>query len=104
MTARRERGRKKQKTEKERSIWGGKSCTRLGFPGGGAGDSPVAAERGGRACRSLRGPVTQRSFPGAILVRRCGGAASPFPGDLVPFPASAQKDDGVVVGKIKRLR
>lgn len=47
MTARRERGRKKQKTEKERSIWGGKSCTRLGFPGGGAGESPVAAEHAG---------------------------------------------------------
>lgn len=43
MTARRERGRKKEKTEKERSVLGGRSCTRLGSPCGRADDSPKAA-------------------------------------------------------------
>lgn len=42
VTARRERGRKKEKTEKERSVLGGRSCTRLGSPGERAGDIPMA--------------------------------------------------------------
>lgn len=43
VTARRERGRKKEKTEKERSVLGGRSCTRLGSLSGRAGDSSTAA-------------------------------------------------------------
>lgn len=53
MTARRERGRKKEKTEKERSVLGGRSCTRLGSPGGRAGDSPMAASIPVRSAEEL---------------------------------------------------
>lgn len=84
MTARRERERKKEKTEKERSILGGKSCTHLGFQGGEADDSPVVAEHPGpsvgwspsRVCRG--DPGQERRSP-------------PLPWGSGPFPCISAK-------------
>lgn len=86
-----ERKGEKEGKDRERKVnLGRKVLHTFGLPGWRGGRWP----HGGRAPQPLRGLVTQRGSPGGIPVRRCRGAASPFPGDLVPSPASAQKDDG----------
>jgi len=88
VTARRERRREKEKREKERTILGGKACTGLGCLGGGAGDSPVAAEHPGPSAGwSL---VTQQGFPGGPgqeMRRSC----LPFARGAGPFTCISKK-------------
>lgn len=85
VTARREKGRKKEKTEEERSVLGGRSCTRLGSPGRRAGGSQnPSPSMGWEPSGVCQGVPSQE----------CRGAAFSFTGDLLSSPVSAQKDDG----------